>query len=231
MIDKSLNYGRHLVKKFLKQSIPYTKVLDVGAGNGSDLFLAQMVNRNSDLHALEYYPPNISLLKSCGISVSSIDIEKETFPFDDGSFDIIIANQILEHTIELFWIFHEITRVLKKGGGKLIIGVPNLASLHNRFLLSIGRQPTSIKSASAHIRGFTKPDMVCFVNTCWPGGYKLVKWGGSNFYPFHQLSPNLWRRCFLPWHGDYLCSLKKTANTMMNLLSFQSMKILKPTFL
>jgi SAM-dependent methyltransferase len=154
-----------------------------------------------------------------------------SFPFDDGSFDIIIANQILEHTIELFWIFHEITRVLKKGGGKLIIGVPNLASLHNRFLLSIGRQPTSIKSASAHIRGFTKPDMVCFVNTCWPGGYKLVKWGGSNFYPFHQLSPNLWRRCFLPWHGDYLCSLKKTANTMMNLLSFQSMKILKPTFL
>ena len=23
-----------------------------------------------------------------------------------------------------------------------------------------------------------------FVNVCWPGGYKLNNWGGSNFYPF-----------------------------------------------
>ena len=107
--------------------------------------------------------------------------------YDTEFFDVVIANQILEHTKELFWIFHETTRVLR-GGGKLIIGVPNLASLHNRILLMMGKQPTPIKSASAHIRGFTKPDLLYFVNSCWPCGYKLINWGGSNFYPF---SPTL----------------------------------------
>ena len=59
-----------------------------------------------------------------------------------------------------------------------------IASLHNRLLLLLGRQPTSIQLASAHIRGFTKPDLLNFVNVCWPAGYKLVEWGGSNYYPF-----------------------------------------------
>ncbi len=95
----------------------------------------------------------------------------------------MIANQVLEHTKELFWIFHETTRSLKEGG-YFIIGVPNLASFHNRLLLAIGRQPSQINSASAHVRGFTKPDLVGFVNDCFPGGYELVRFGGSNFYPF-----------------------------------------------
>jgi len=163
--------------------MPYTSVLDIGAGYGADLSIAKDVDPSCTLYALEYNLSNVSILESQGISVNSIDLEKEQFPYDSDFFDVIIANQILEHTKELFWIFHEATRVLKGGGG-LIIGVPNLASLHNRILLSIGRQPTSIKSASAHIRGFTKPDLLHFVNTCWPGGYELVKWGGSNFYPF-----------------------------------------------
>ena len=177
MINRSLNYGRHLVKNFLKQSIPYKNVLDIGAGNGTDLQIVKDVNINSNLYALEYYPPNISKLKSQGINVSSINLEKDRFPYDEEYFEVIIANQILEHTKELFWIFHEATRVLRVGG-KLIIGVPNLASLHNRVLLMVGKQPTPIKSASAHIRGFTKPDLLHFVNACWPRGYKLINWGG-----------------------------------------------------
>ena len=53
----------------------------------------------------------------------------------------MIANQILEHTKEVFWIWHEIARVLAPQG-QLILGVPNLASAHNRLLLLLGRQPT-----------------------------------------------------------------------------------------
>lgn len=163
--------------------MPYSKVLDIGAGDGTDLSLAKDVNSCSNLYALEYYPPNIIMLKSQDVNVSSINLEKNLFPYDMESFDVIIANQILEHTKELFWIFHETTSVLR-GGGKLIKGVPNFASLHNRILLLLGAQPASIKSASAHIRGFTKPDLLHFVNSCWPRGYKLINWGGSNFYPF-----------------------------------------------
>jgi hypothetical protein len=68
-------------------------------------------------------------------------------------------------------------------GGKLIIGVPNLASLHNRLLLAFGFQPTSIKTSSAHIRGFTKKDVLDFLQNCFPA-YQLKAFAGSNFYPF-----------------------------------------------
>ncbi len=96
--------------------------------------------------------------------------------------DAVILNQVLEHTKEIFWIAHEATRVLKPGGS-LIVGVPNLASLHNRALLLLGRQPTSIKTLSAHVRGFTKGDVLAFLEGVFPGGYSLEGFGGSNFYP------------------------------------------------
>jgi SAM-dependent methyltransferase len=117
------------------------------------------------------------------LNVWTAVIENEILPLKDESINIIIANQILEHTKEIFWIFHEISRVLTVGG-KLIIGVPNLASLHNRLLLMLGLQPTAIKINSAHIRGFTKKDFLNFLQSCFPGGYELKAFDGSNFYPF-----------------------------------------------
>ncbi len=183
MIDRSLNYGRHVINDFLQQSESFNTVLDIGAGAGTDLMLAREINQHCQLLALESYPPNVKKLQSNKVKVSHADIEKDHFPFDDDTIDIIIANQILEHTKEVFWIFHEITRLLPVGG-KLIIGVPNLAALHNRILLGLGRQPSPIKTRSAHVRGFTQQDLLNFLESCFPGGYLLKDFKGSNFYPF-----------------------------------------------
>jgi len=183
MIDRSLNYGRHLICDFLKQSHSFDTVLDIGAGTGVDLKLARDINEHCRLIALESYAPNIKTLQDNKIEVYQIDIEKESFPFDNEKIDIIIANQILEHTKEVFWIFHEITRLLPVGG-KLILAVPNLAALHNRILLSLGRQPSPIKTRSAHVRGFTQHDLLNFLESCFPSGYELRDFKGSNFYPF-----------------------------------------------
>jgi len=65
----------------------------------------------------------------------------------------------------------------------LIVGVPNLASLHNRILLLAGLHPTVIKNASAHVRGYTKHDMIRTMQTIFPDGYELQRFRGSNFYP------------------------------------------------
>jgi SAM-dependent methyltransferase len=183
MIDRSLNYGRRQIERFLRSSGEYATVLDIGAGQGDDLLLSRSVNPGASVHAVEVCPEYAGRLAEKKILVHALNIEKDRLPFSDGSVDVVIANQVLEHVKELFWIFHEITRVLPVGG-KLILGVPNLAALHNRVLLAFGRQPSPLKNNSAHIRGYTKQDIVRFLEGCFPGGYGLISFGGSNFYPF-----------------------------------------------
>lgn len=182
VIDRTLNYGRHHIRGFLHAAEPYRSVLDIGAGQGHDLALAREAQPNARLHAIEVYRESAKHLAGQDIAVHELNIERDPFPFHDGSMDVVLANQILEHTKELFWIFHEVSRVLRVGGS-LIVGVPNLASLHNRFLLMLGRQPTSLQNASAHVRGFTKHDILRMLGTVFPDGYVLRNFGGSNFYP------------------------------------------------
>ena len=205
MIDRSLTYGRHHIANFLRQSLPYKKVLDIGAGSGADLECAKQVENSVELFALEYYQPNIEMLREKKINVFPLNIENSHWPFEAETMDIIIANQILEHTKEIFWIFHECSRVLAIGG-KMIIGVPNLASLHNRLLLCCGKQPTSIQINSAHIRGFTKQGMLRFIDQCFPNGYKLKSFGGGNFYPFPPALANPLAYCFptMAWGTFFL---------------------------
>ena len=183
MIDRSLNYGRHLIRKFIKNSNSGIGILDIGAGNGIDLTYAKSIYEDSQLFAIENYPEYVINLKSQGFEVFGIDIEKDEFPFENESLDIIIINQVFEHVKEVFWILNEITRTLKINGN-LIVGVPNLASLHNRVLLGLGKQPTSIQNNSAHLRGYTLGDFRALLNSGFTGGYELKEYGGSNFYPF-----------------------------------------------
>jgi hypothetical protein len=48
-------------------------------------------------------------------------------------------------------------------------------------------QPSPCKTNSAHVRGFTKGDILKFLESCAPGLYGLEGFGGANFYPFPPL--------------------------------------------
>jgi SAM-dependent methyltransferase len=182
-VDPSLNYGRDVVTDLVRRCEGANSVLDIGAGGGGDLLNARAVAPAARLVAFDFLPESLQRLASLGVEAHRVDIERDRFPLADESIDVIIANQVLEHSKEIFWVFHEMTRSLALGG-HLVLGVPNLASLHNRLLLAAGRQPTCIRSASAHVRGFTKADLLDFTQSCFPGGFHLVHYAGSNFYPF-----------------------------------------------
>jgi SAM-dependent methyltransferase len=183
VVDPRLNYGREVVAHYLTSIAPFNTVLDLGAGEGKDLEAARGLCPTVRAVAVEGYLPYAGQLESRGFEVHRIDLEHDRFPFDDNSVDVVIANQVLEHTKEVFWIFHEISRILKLRG-HVILGVPNLAALHNRVLLALGRQPTVIQTNSAHVRGFTKPDLLKFLTCCFPEGFLCRARRGANFYPF-----------------------------------------------
>ncbi len=229
MIDRSLNYGRPIVRGFLEAARPYRHVLDLGAGNGVDLLAARSVQPECVLHAVEVHPPNVLLLRGHGIQVVELDLERDRLPFEPATIDLVIANQVLEHTKEVFWIWHEIARVLRVGG-QMILGVPNLASAHNRLLLLLGRQPSVIKAASAHVRGFTRADLRHFLDAAFPGGFAVRDWAGANFYPLPPALARPMARAFpgLAW-GLFL-RLAKQREYRDEFLSFPTRERLETNF-
>ena len=181
-----LNYGREIIVDFAKRycSAEGTiRVLDIGGGAGTDLCNIRegFAPRKVELYELEAYPPNCRKAEERGISVKTIDVEREKFPYDNQYFDVVVANQVYEHLKEIIWVTSEISRILKPQG-ILIIGVPNLASLHNRVLLLMGRQPSSIYALGPHVRGYTPNDLENFFET--DGYFSCKERRGANFYPF-----------------------------------------------
>ena len=179
-ITSDEQYGSSIVQEFARRIPPPGSVLDIGAGAGRDLELVKSLHRAARTLAVESF--NTERLKRKVDDVYSIDIERNPLPLESESVDLIMANQVLEHLKEIFWVWHEVSRVLKVGG-HFLVGVPNITSLHNRLLLLLGKHPTQWKSYSAHVRPFSKPDTLKFVRYCFPEGYDLVAFRGSQFYP------------------------------------------------
>ena len=187
-----LIYGRDIVRSWalehLARSTGNRSVLDIGCAKGDDLLgIRNSVSGNVNLYGLENYEPYRKIAIENGITVTAFDIEQERMPFENCTFDIIVLNQILEHTKELFFVFDELSRVLKPDG-ILIIGVPNLAAWHDRLLLLLGEQPTGMKVLGPHVRGFTRSGFTKFIEAC--GAFKVECVKGAAFLPFPAFAAN-----------------------------------------
>jgi len=182
-----LNYGREIIFHWIEDNIKKyeknkknLKILDIGCGWGYDLTGLLEISKNIELYGIEIDDEKIAACQQKNIMIFKINCETDRIPVNDNFFDVIIINQVLEHTKEIFFICSEISRVLNKQG-ILIIGVPNLASFHNRILLFFGYQPTCIKLMGPHVRGFTAPSLKNFISI---ENYFIVKEiKGANFYP------------------------------------------------
>jgi SAM-dependent methyltransferase len=182
-IDHAESYGPEVIRRFVG-SLPHPeRALDLGAGTGRDLKIVKSIHPGVEAIAVEAASTYARELTAIADRVLTLDIERAQLPFPDGSLDLVIANQVLEHAKEIFWIFHEISRAVRIGG-HVLIGVPNVASWHNRLLLLFGVHPTQHKLCSAHVRPFSKRDTLKFLEACFPGGYQLASFAGAQFYPF-----------------------------------------------
>jgi SAM-dependent methyltransferase len=90
---------------------------------------------------------------------AAVDFESEAFPASDNGFDLVIWNRDLVIVKNAGQALHEARRVLRPGG-VMIVALPNLAALHNRFLLLAGFQPTTLHIYNGdHVRGFASLSM------------------------------------------------------------------------
>jgi len=108
---------------------PESKLLDLGSGVGS--FVVACRRKGLNCYGIE--PDRIGN----GTALTSIQIARrrvaepvfaaaigENLPFADGSFDLVVMNQVIEHVSDQSAVLAEATRVLKPGG-VLYIACPN----------------------------------------------------------------------------------------------------------
>jgi len=63
------------------------------------------------------------------VPVDLFDAERDRFPYDDGSFETVLASEVIEHLLrDPMHLLLECRRVLEEGG-RLIVTTPNIASL------------------------------------------------------------------------------------------------------
>lgn len=216
-VDVNEQYGRHVIEEMLSRLSAVHLAADLGVGHGNDLCLVSKCFPAARLIGLDYVGTHKQLLQQNEIELRVCDLEHEDFPFNDASVDLFIANQVLEHVKELFWISHQIALKLRLGG-HIIIGVPNISALHNRLTFLCGMQPSQMKSYSAHVRGFAAYEIPRFFSICFPGGFQCELLRGAQFYPFPRpmaralarLLPSLAHSTFYlmkktaPYSGEFL---------------------------
>lgn len=99
------------------------KILDVGAGNGR--LALRLAKLGAEVTALDVSEEMLNKIKikNLKLKINTVIGEAEDLPFEDESFDIVIATFLIVHLKSLTRFFDEVYRVLKPNGLFLVTNI------------------------------------------------------------------------------------------------------------
>jgi SAM-dependent methyltransferase len=166
--DPAWGYGRRF---FLDVEHRYTKMHrllrerygDLGGKRIVDLGLSRglLLERfrsypGVELAGIEIDPAEIERARGRGleplqhfVNVFDGNVMTARLPYEDGSTDVVLAGEILEHVVDTEGFLREIHRTLAPGGA-LILSTPNIFWAKNRVRLLAGRYPDALEYRSRY---------------------------------------------------------------------------------
>ena len=143
------NEEKVLFEKFDKL-YPNKKIeaLDIGCGSGE---IMEILNSYGTItKGIDFSKEAIQVCKSKKLLAEQGDLDAG-IKFDDNTFDLVWAGDVLEHVFDPMFLLKEIRRVLKKDG-YLFFSIPNDLHISKRFLTLLGEsyQYSAYKKSEAY---------------------------------------------------------------------------------
>jgi SAM-dependent methyltransferase len=130
---------------------PGRRVLDLGCRDGA---LTRAYAAGNDLVGVDADRDALAAASELGIETHWADLD-EPLPFEDASFDVVVAGELLEHLRDPRRLVGEARRVLRPGG-TFVASVPNAYRVKNRLRFLAGRKP---EDDPTHLQMFSADDV------------------------------------------------------------------------
>jgi SAM-dependent methyltransferase len=130
---------------------PGRRVLDLGCRDGA---LTQAYADGNEVVGVDADREALAEAAKLGIETRWADLD-EPLPFEEESFDVVVAGELMEHLRDPARFTSEARRVLRPSG-TFVASVPNAFRLKNRLRFLAGRKP---ESDPTHLHMFS-PDEV-----------------------------------------------------------------------
>lgn len=134
---------------------PGARVLDIGCDDGEWTNQLRICTGAGEIVGADMVAEALRKAAPKGVSPILCDVSSG-FPFLDSTFDVVHANQVIEHLYRTEHFVQEVFRILKPGG-YAIICTENLSSWHNIFALVLGWMPMSSSNFSQIVYNVGNP--------------------------------------------------------------------------
>jgi 2-polyprenyl-3-methyl-5-hydroxy-6-metoxy-1,4-benzoquinol methylase len=133
------------------------KVLDIGSGRG--WFSLYAAEQGADVTAVDLSEKNLQKIREINSRVNTVYADALNLPLEEGSFDLIVALEVLEHITDPKNAVDNWKRLLKPNG-RLLITVPYKETI--RYTLCIHcNQKTPVNS---HLHTFDRESLYKLLN-------------------------------------------------------------------
>lgn len=155
-------------------------VLDYGCGVGRFIQEIIKINPQSKIYGMDISSMAIKIAKKkFPVASFFVQDDDEKFPIRNGSVDLVLAMDVLEHIFGVQKILHEFNRVLKPGG-QIFITTPYFGLIKNLIIVFFGFE-TVFDPSAGHIRFFSKKSLLSLLTK---NGFEVTKLGYyGRFYP------------------------------------------------
>jgi SAM-dependent methyltransferase len=181
---------------------PGDRLLDLGCGFGRHAYEA--IRRGADVVACDLALDELAEVRKIygvmqedgetpeGVSPAVTCADATKLPFPDGSFDRIIASEVLEHIPDDMIAISELARVLRPGGS-IAVTVP--ARFSESICWRLSDEYYAPKAEGGHVRIYRRSELEGRLQSAG-----LTPWGHHQAHAIH--APYWWLRCAVGPEND-----------------------------